>query len=88
MIISGRVISPRILNALDLKAAVDSVRAMREVMARESLVPVIDGLRRTILYGLPPDWLSLGAGTASSLVMLICAFILFKRLETGIADIA
>jgi hypothetical protein len=42
MIIRGRVISPRILNALDLKAAVDSVRAMREVMARESLVPVID----------------------------------------------
>jgi ABC-type polysaccharide/polyol phosphate export permease len=52
------------------------------------LVPVIDGLRRTILYGLPPDWLSLGAGTASSLVMLIFGFLLFKRLETGIADIA
>jgi ABC-type polysaccharide/polyol phosphate export permease len=52
------------------------------------LVPVIDGLRQTILYGQPPNWLSLAAGTASSLVMLLGGFWLFKRLETGIADIA
>jgi ABC-type polysaccharide/polyol phosphate export permease len=52
------------------------------------LVPVIDGLRQTILYGQPPNWLSLAAGTASSLVMLVGGFLLFKRLETGIADVA
>ena len=52
------------------------------------LVPVIDGMRRTILQGLPPQWVPLGAGAASSLVFLIFGFMLFKRLETGMADIA
>jgi ABC-type polysaccharide/polyol phosphate export permease len=52
------------------------------------LVPVLDGLRRTVLQGLPPQWLSLGVGTASSLLMLWGGFVLFKRLETGIADVA
>jgi ABC-2 type transport system permease protein/lipopolysaccharide transport system permease protein len=52
------------------------------------LVPVLDGLRRTVLQGLPPEWLSLAAGTVSSLLMLIGGFVLFKRLETGIADVA
>jgi ABC-type polysaccharide/polyol phosphate export permease len=52
------------------------------------LVPVIDGLRRTILHGLAPNWLSLAAGTASSMVVLVGGFIVFKRMETGIADVA
>lgn len=52
------------------------------------LVPVLDGLRRTALQGLDPNWLSLGVGTASSLLVLLGGFILFKRLETGIADVA
>jgi ABC-type polysaccharide/polyol phosphate export permease len=52
------------------------------------LVPVLDGLRRTVLQGLPPDWLSLVAGTISSLLVLLGGFVLFKRLETGIADVA
>jgi ABC-type polysaccharide/polyol phosphate export permease len=52
------------------------------------LVPVLDGFRRTVLQGLPPQWLSLGVGTASSLLMLWGGFLLFKRLETGIADVA
>jgi ABC-2 type transport system permease protein/lipopolysaccharide transport system permease protein len=52
------------------------------------LVPVIDGLRRTVLEGLPPNWISLGVGAASSLVYLLAAFMLFKRLEVGMADVA
>lgn len=52
------------------------------------LVPVIDSMRRTILQGLAPEWLPLGAGAASSLLFLIAGFVLFKRLETGMADIA
>jgi ABC-type polysaccharide/polyol phosphate export permease len=52
------------------------------------LVPVLDGLRRTILEGLAPQWIPYLAGTASSLLILLGGFILFKRLETGIADVA
>lgn len=52
------------------------------------LVPVIDGLRSTVLDGVPPDWASLGAGAASSLVYLLGAGWLFKRLEVGMADVA
>jgi ABC-2 type transport system permease protein/lipopolysaccharide transport system permease protein len=52
------------------------------------LVPVIDGLRNTVLLGVPPNWVSLGVGAASSLIYLLAAFLLFKRLEVGMADIA
>lgn len=54
----------------------------------DPLVPVIDGLRATVLMGDPPNWLSLGAGSASSLVILVVGFAFFKRMETGIADVA
>jgi ABC-type polysaccharide/polyol phosphate export permease len=56
--------------------------------ALNPLVPAIDGLRRTILLGQAPQWLPFLAGTAGGLVMLVGGFILFKRLETGIADVA
>jgi ABC-2 type transport system permease protein/lipopolysaccharide transport system permease protein len=52
------------------------------------LVPVIDGLRSTLLDGMPPNWISLGVGAASSLVYLLGGFLLFKRLEIGMADVA
>jgi ABC-2 type transport system permease protein/lipopolysaccharide transport system permease protein len=52
------------------------------------LVPVIDGMRATILNGVGPNWASLGVGAASSLIYLLGGFWLFKRLETGMADIA
>jgi ABC-2 type transport system permease protein/lipopolysaccharide transport system permease protein len=52
------------------------------------LVPVIDGLRRTILVGTHPDWGMLGVGTSSAVMMLLFGYWLFKRLEGGIADIA
>lgn len=52
------------------------------------LSPVIEGLRRTVLFGEAPDWLPLAIGTGSSCALLVVAYTLFKRLETGIADIA
>jgi ABC-2 type transport system permease protein/lipopolysaccharide transport system permease protein len=52
------------------------------------LVPVLDGLRLTVLEGHAPNWSSLAAGTVSSLLVLLGGFLLFKRMETGIADVA
>ena len=52
------------------------------------VAPVIDGFRRTILYGLPPDWGLLGAGAAGAILVFAGGYIVFKRLEVGIADIA
>jgi ABC-2 type transport system permease protein/lipopolysaccharide transport system permease protein len=52
------------------------------------LAPVIDGLRRTILHGQAPDWVALGIGAGSSTLLLVIAYLMFKRLETGMADIA
>lgn len=56
--------------------------------ALNPLVPVIDGVRRTVLMGLPPDWTHLAIGAGGSLVTLLVGFVVFKKLETGIADIA
>jgi ABC-2 type transport system permease protein/lipopolysaccharide transport system permease protein len=52
------------------------------------IVPVLDGLRSTVLLGHAPDWASLGAGAGMSLIVLFAGYRLFKRLETGIADVA
>ncbi len=49
---------------------------------------MIDGVRDTVLHGLAPNWASLGVGAASALLLLLGGFMLFKRLETGMADIA
>jgi ABC-type polysaccharide/polyol phosphate export permease len=52
------------------------------------LAAVIDGYRRTLLLGLGPDWnLVLPAGI-SALALLIVGYLLFKRMETGFADVA
>jgi ABC-type polysaccharide/polyol phosphate export permease len=52
------------------------------------LVPVINGLRSTVLLGHAPQWTSLGVGAVSAFVVLLAGFYLFKRLEAGLADIA
>lgn len=52
------------------------------------LVPVIDGYRRSVLQGLPPRWNYVALGGVSSILMLAGAYMLFKKLETGIADVA
>jgi len=52
------------------------------------LGPVIDGYRRTILLGKPPDWDLVGLATITATIVLFGGFALFKRLETGFADVA
>lgn len=56
--------------------------------ALNPLVPVIDGMRDTVLAGIAPNWASLGVGTLTALLYLLGGFALFKRMETGMADIA
>jgi ABC-type polysaccharide/polyol phosphate export permease len=56
--------------------------------ALNPLVPLVDGLRRTVLYGQAPQWWPLLASGSVSLAVLVGGLWLFKRLETGIADIA
>jgi ABC-type polysaccharide/polyol phosphate export permease len=56
--------------------------------ALDPVAPVIDGLRRSVLHGLGPDWTLLGAGAAGAAVVFVGGFVLFKRLELSIADIA
>jgi ABC-2 type transport system permease protein/lipopolysaccharide transport system permease protein len=52
------------------------------------LGPVIDGLRRTVLYGLPPRADLLMIAAVSSLVWLVGGYWAFKRLEPRFADVA
>jgi ABC-type polysaccharide/polyol phosphate export permease len=52
------------------------------------LAPIIDGYRRTVLYGLPPDWHLLGPATATSLILLVGGYLFFKRMEADFADAA
>ncbi len=52
------------------------------------LAPVLDSLRRTVLQGLPPDWPALAIGGASAFLMMSGGYMFFKRMETGIADVA
>ena len=56
--------------------------------AANPLAPVIDGYRRTILYGTAPNWELLGAGAITSVVLLAVGYLVFKRLEPGFADYA
>lgn len=52
------------------------------------LAAVIDGYRRTVLLGLPPDWALVLPAAISTLVVLVGGYLIFKRLETGFADVA
>ena len=52
------------------------------------VAPVIDGLRRTVLYGQLPAWDLLAAGAVATIIWLVGGYVIFKRLEIGIADVA
>lgn len=56
--------------------------------ALNPIAPVIDGLRRSVLGGHAPRTGLVLIGGVSAAVQLIVAYRLFKRLETGIADVA
>ena len=72
--------------AYGLEAVPASLRVAYGVL--NPLGPVIDGYRRTVLYGRPPAWEALLPAAVSSLALLMAAYVLFKRLETGFADVA
>ena len=67
---------------------VSSKLALLVYSAVDPLVPVIDGMRATVLGGVAPNFASLGVGAFCALLYLLGGFLLFKRLETGMADIA
>lgn len=52
------------------------------------LASVIEGYRRTVLLGLPPDWHLLWPGALTAAAVLVAGYVLFKRLEVGLADVA
>ena len=52
------------------------------------LVGVIEGYRATILYGLQPPWRLVVPSAISALVYLVGGYLIFKKLESGIADVA
>jgi ABC-type polysaccharide/polyol phosphate export permease len=49
--------------------------------------PIIDSYRRVILYGQMPNWHLMGPATITTAVLVLVGIRIFKRLETGIADI-
>jgi ABC-type polysaccharide/polyol phosphate export permease len=64
-------------------------RHLRQVyVALNPLAAVIDGYRRTVLFGRPPSLLLLTTAAVSACVVLVGGYAAFKRLETGIADVA
>jgi ABC-2 type transport system permease protein/lipopolysaccharide transport system permease protein len=56
--------------------------------ALNPLVGVIEGYRDTILYGLQPPWRLVIPSAISAFVYLVGGYLIFKKLEAGIADVA
>jgi ABC-type polysaccharide/polyol phosphate export permease len=56
--------------------------------ALNPLAPVIDGYRRSVLLGRTPQLGLLGIGSITAAAALLVGYKVFKRLETGFADVA
>ncbi len=56
--------------------------------ALNPLAPLIDGYRRTVLFGLQPRVDLVAIAAAVSIALLIGGYLAFKRMETGFADVA
>ena len=52
------------------------------------LGPVIDGYRRAVLYGKAPQWSLVVPAAIVAVVWLVAGYLLLKRLETRLADVA
>ena len=52
------------------------------------LAPVIDGYRRTVLFGQAPRWELLGPGAVTAVLVLTFGYLALKHLETRFADVA
>ncbi|GAA4841775.1 ABC transporter permease [Kitasatospora terrestris] len=63
-------------------------RAQEVYVAVNPLGAVIEGYRKALLYGQAPDLALTSIAAASSVVFLVGGYLLFKKLETGIADVA
>jgi ABC-type polysaccharide/polyol phosphate export permease len=72
--------------AYGLEAVPQSFRMLYVIV--NPLAAVIDGSRRAVLHGDAPLWSDCGPAAASAGVVLLLGYLLFKRLETGIADTA
>lgn len=57
-------------------------------VALNPLAGVIDGLRRSILYDRPPDATYTLIAAVMACIWLVASYALFKRLETGFADVS
>lgn len=57
-------------------------------VALDPLAAVINDMRRCILYGQAPDWPLTAIAAAVSAVELLVAFVVFKQMEAGFADVA
>jgi ABC-type polysaccharide/polyol phosphate export permease len=51
------------------------------------MAAVIDNCRRVVLWGRPPNWHLLAPAAVTSLLVLVGGYMLFRRLEGGIADV-
>jgi ABC-type polysaccharide/polyol phosphate export permease len=51
------------------------------------MAAVVQGYQRTVLLGQPPDWKMMLAGGLTSIVVFLFGYRLFKRMETGFADV-
>jgi ABC-2 type transport system permease protein/lipopolysaccharide transport system permease protein len=56
--------------------------------ALNPMAAVIDGYRRTVLEGVAPDWQLVGISAVTAFSLLLFGYFVFKRLETGVADVA
>ena len=54
--------------------------------ALNPLGPVIDGYRRTVLYGTAPAWGQTAVAAVSASIFFVGGYLLFKRLEGTLAD--
>jgi ABC-type polysaccharide/polyol phosphate export permease len=70
--------------AYGIEAVPDRYRLL--YAALNPLGPVIDGYRRTVLYGHAPHWDELGVAAAAASLIFIGGYLLFKRLEGTLAD--
>ena len=66
----------------------DSIpEALWPIYLLNPMVGIIDAFRSVVAHGRAPDWSLLAVSTATSLVILVVAYLYFKRAERAFADI-
>lgn len=62
-------------------------RGMQPFYLLNPMVGIIEGFRRVLLYGSPPEATSLAISLMMSILLLVVAYLFFKRTEATMADI-